>query len=58
MPDQELRFVHIAVANAVTPTGTALLHLYGLTGDGLVYEWAAQHQRWIAVPMKPMDRPH
>ncbi|MBI3455091.1 MAG: hypothetical protein HY002_04810 [Candidatus Rokubacteria bacterium] len=55
MAAQELRFIQIAVAAAPSQGATILkppeFYLYGLTKDGLVYQWSRDRDAWVRVPM-------
>ncbi len=44
---ESIRFREIAAASA----GGEGTILYGLTGDGRVYQWRADQKLWISLPM-------
>ncbi len=44
---ESIRFREIAAASA----GDQGTLLYGLTGDGRVYQWRADQKLWISLPM-------
>jgi len=56
MASNDLRFVQISVAmSSQTVTAgfaTETMRIFGLTKEGVVYEWSNNHQAWGAMPMK------
>jgi len=56
MASNDLRFVQIEVAmtsrQAAAGFSSETVRIFGLTKEGVVYEWSDNNQAWRAWPMK------
>ena len=53
---EELRFIQITTSATTPSAGPVVFYLFGLTSDGLVYQYLDDTRGWVALSMTKAER--